>query len=171
MTSISWQRNLYIIVAVEFAVLLAYGFTSPFMPFFIQDLGSFTDSQAAFWSGLTTTAFGLTMFLSGPIWGIIADRWGRKPMVLRAIIRRGGSFGGDGAGAQRLLGYRFPRCAGAIQRHDSGGLGHDFRQYARGTKFPFAMGLLAVAMYRRKHAWARLSAALSRTQSATGTAF
>ena len=64
MTSISWRRNLYVIVAVEFAVLLAYGFTSPFMPYFIQNLGTYTDSEAAFWTGLTNTAFGMMMFLA-----------------------------------------------------------------------------------------------------------
>jgi DHA1 family multidrug resistance protein-like MFS transporter len=146
MTSISWRRNLYVIVAVEFAVLLAYGFTSPFMPFFIQDLGSFTDSEAAFWSGLTNTAFGLTMFLSGPIWGIIADRWGRKPMVLRAMFgvavvsvamayspnvywvvafrAAQGLFSGTMAAASAMVSANTPR-----------------------DKIPFAMGLLTVAMY------------------------
>jgi DHA1 family multidrug resistance protein-like MFS transporter len=146
MPPIPWQRNLYIIVAVEFVVLLAYGFTSPFMPFFIQDLGSYTDSQAAFWSGLTTTAFGLAMFISGPIWGIIADRWGRKPMVLRAILgvailsvatglspnvywvivfrATQGLFSGTMAAASAMISANTPR-----------------------DKIPYAMGLLAMAMY------------------------
>ncbi len=146
MPPISWRRNLYIIVAVEFAVLVAYGFTNPFMPFFIQDLGNFTDSQAAFWSGVTTAAFGLAMFVSGPIWGIIADRWGRKPMVLRAmfgvaalsvatalspnvywvIIFRGlqGLFSGTVAAASAMVSASSPR-----------------------DKIPFAMGLLAMSTY------------------------
>ncbi|MGD0796030.1 MAG: MFS transporter, partial [Dehalococcoidales bacterium] len=146
MPPVNWKRNLYIIVAVEFAVLVAYGFTNPFMPFFIQDLGSFNDSQAAFWSGLTTAAFGLTMFLSGPIWGIIADRWGRKPMVLRALIGVAvlsvatalapnvywvivfralqGLFSGTVAAASAMISANTPR-----------------------DKVPYAMGLLTVAMF------------------------
>jgi DHA1 family multidrug resistance protein-like MFS transporter len=146
MPLISWRHNLYIIVAVEFAVLVAYGFTNPFMPYFIQDLGNFTDSQAAFWSGVTTAAFGLAMFVSGPIWGIIADRWGRKPMVLRAmfgvaalsvatalspnvywvIIFRGlqGLFSGTVAAASAMVSASSPR-----------------------DKIPFAMGLLAMSTY------------------------
>ena len=145
-SSISWRRNLYVIVAVEFAVLLAYGFTSPFMPFFIQDLGSFTDSEAAFWSGLTNTAFGLTMFLSGPIWGIIADRSGRKPMVLRAM------FGVAVVSAAMALSPNVYWLVGlrAAQGLFSGTMAAASAMVSANTprdRIPFAMGLLTVAMY------------------------
>ena len=40
--------------------------------------------EAAFWSGIANGGAGLAMFISAPLWGIIADRWGRKPMLLRA---------------------------------------------------------------------------------------
>jgi DHA1 family multidrug resistance protein-like MFS transporter len=146
MSPVSWRRNLCVIVAVEFAVLLAYGFTSPFMPFFIQDLGSFTDSEAAFWSGLTTTVFGLAMFLSGPIWGIIADRWGRKPMVLRAILGVAVLSVATGLSPNVYWVIVFRAAQGLF----SGTMAAASAMVAANTprdRIPFAMGMLTVAMY------------------------
>jgi DHA1 family multidrug resistance protein-like MFS transporter len=146
MSPISWQRNLYIMVVVEFMVLLAFGFTNPFIPFFIQDLGKYTDSQAAFWSGIATSVFGLTMFLSGPIWGIIADRWGRKPMVLRAIF---------GVAALSVATALAPNVYWiiifrALQGLFSGTVAAASAMVSASTpkeKIPFAMGLLAMSVY------------------------
>ena len=144
--TISWRRNLSVIVVVEFAVLLAYGFSTPFMPFFIQDMGSFTDSEAAFWSGLSNTVFGLTMFLSGPIWGIIADRSGRKPMVLRAVLGVAVISAGIALAPNVfwVIGLRaaqglFSGTMAAASAMISGNTPRD--------KIPFAMGILAVGMY------------------------
>jgi MFS transporter, DHA1 family, multidrug resistance protein len=77
---------LYIMFAVEFFVLMSFSFTNPFMPMLIQTMGNFTDREAAFWTGLSGALMGIAMFLTAPLWGIIADRYGRKPMVLRAMF-------------------------------------------------------------------------------------
>ena len=65
---------------------MGFSFVNPFMPLFIQELGNFTNQKAAFWAGIATSASGIAMFFSAPLWGIVADRWGRKPMVLRAMF-------------------------------------------------------------------------------------
>jgi len=70
-------------------VIMGFSFVNPFMPLFIQELGNFTNQQAAFWAGIATSVSGIAMFFSAPIWGIVADRWGRKPMVLRAMFGAG----------------------------------------------------------------------------------
>ena len=80
----SWQKNLYIIGAAELIVIMGFSFAQPFMPLFIKELGSYSDKEAAFWSGIAAGGSGIAMFLSSPIWGILADRWGRKAMLLRA---------------------------------------------------------------------------------------
>ena len=53
---------------------MAFGFVNPFLPLFIQELGDFNNKQAAFWAGIALGGGGLAMFLSSPVWGIIADR-------------------------------------------------------------------------------------------------
>jgi MFS transporter, DHA1 family, multidrug resistance protein len=81
-----WRRNLLIIALAEFITIVAFGAYVPFLPLFIQRLGNLGSDEAAFWSGIATGGAGIAMFISAPIWGIIADRWGRKPMLIRAQI-------------------------------------------------------------------------------------
>jgi MFS transporter, DHA1 family, multidrug resistance protein len=82
----SWRRNLYLMVGTEFLVITAFSFVNPFLSLFIQRLGGFSAERTAFWAGLALGGGGIAMFLSSPVWGIMADRWGRKPMVLRAMF-------------------------------------------------------------------------------------
>jgi DHA1 family multidrug resistance protein-like MFS transporter len=70
----------------ELIVIMGFSFVVPFMPLFVQELGNFDGNEAALWSGIAIGISGISLFLSGPFWGIIADRWGRKPMVLRAMF-------------------------------------------------------------------------------------
>jgi MFS transporter, DHA1 family, multidrug resistance protein len=79
-----WRRNLYIVAFAEFIVLVGFSLFVPFMPLYVQQVGGFGAEESAFWAGIATGCAGLAMFLSSPVWGIIADRWGRKPMLLRA---------------------------------------------------------------------------------------
>jgi len=64
-------------------------FVFPFIPFYIQELGVSDKSEVAFYTGLTASATGLSLTLTAPIWGALADRFGRKPMFLRALIGAG----------------------------------------------------------------------------------
>lgn len=70
----------------EFVVIMAFSFVNPFLSLFIERLGHFNADQAALWAGLALGGGGIAMFLSSPVWGIIADRFGRKPMVLRSMF-------------------------------------------------------------------------------------
>jgi DHA1 family multidrug resistance protein-like MFS transporter len=56
------------------------------IPLYIQQVGGFTTKQAAFWSGLAAGGLGVALFFASPLWGLVADRIGRKPMVLRAMF-------------------------------------------------------------------------------------
>ena len=64
--------------------MLGWSFVQPLLPLFVQSLGNFNTNQAAFWTGLVQGAGGLAMFFSAPFWGLLSDRTGRKPMMLRA---------------------------------------------------------------------------------------
>jgi DHA1 family multidrug resistance protein-like MFS transporter len=86
MQSASWRKNLYVVAASEFIVLLAFTCYTPFIPLYIQQLGGLTREETALWAGIAIGGGGISMFLSAPIWGMVADRWGRKPMLLRAQI-------------------------------------------------------------------------------------
>src|SRR5215207_11327717 len=71
------------------SVALAFGafeLTQPFIPLYIRELGAGNLADAAFWSGLVAGVAPLCAAIMGPFWGNLADRYGRKPMVLRALI-------------------------------------------------------------------------------------
>ena len=81
-----WRKNLYAIAFSQFVALGAANLIFPFMPFYVEDLGVTGSGAIALWSGLLGTATGVTLFIFSPIWGSLADRFGRKPMLLRAYL-------------------------------------------------------------------------------------
>ena len=103
-----WQRNLYTIVAAETVAMIGFGIAQAFLPFYLQDLGVRSVDEVAFWVGLISSFQPICMALSAPIWGVLADRFGRKPMLARAMI--GGSIAlglaGLAANPQQLAAFR-----------------------------------------------------------------
>ncbi|CAM3938483.1 MFS transporter [Cohnella lubricantis] len=78
-----WRKNLYILWLGVFFCSSAYSISIPFIPLFLHnDLG--VDSHLELWSGF---AFGITFLASAliaPYWGSLADKYGRKPMLIRS---------------------------------------------------------------------------------------
>ncbi|TVQ20408.1 MAG: MFS transporter [Spirochaetaceae bacterium] len=81
-----WKRNLYVSWFTQILALTGFGFVFPFLPFFIQELGVTEPAELRLWTGILSSAPALSMGVMAPIWGIIADRYGKKPMILRAMI-------------------------------------------------------------------------------------
>jgi MFS transporter, DHA1 family, multidrug resistance protein len=81
-----WQRNLYALWIAQLLTIIGFSLRAPFLPFFLDDLGANTFSSQAVWSGAINAGGALVMAVSAPIWGMVADRYGRKPMVLRAMF-------------------------------------------------------------------------------------
>ncbi len=64
---------------------LAMNFWIPFLPLYMRHLGATSNANALFWVGVATTGQGVARLVSGPIWGVLSDRMGRKIMYLRAL--------------------------------------------------------------------------------------
>ena len=82
----SWKRTLYIVVFAQ--VVTSIGFSSffPFLPLYVADLGAESQLSVEFLSGLAFSAQAFMMMIASPVWGMIADRYGRKLMVERAMF-------------------------------------------------------------------------------------
>ena len=80
----SWKRNLTVIWFTQFLAISAFSLALPFAPFFIQDLGVTDSSAIKFWAAVSQSATGISLAIMAPIWGVLADRHGRKLMMLRA---------------------------------------------------------------------------------------
>lgn len=81
-----WRRNLYTMWVAQTLSIVGFSFTAPFLPLFLRDLGLTTTNEVIWWSGLMNVGSGVIMAVSAPLWGAVADRYGRKPMVLRAMF-------------------------------------------------------------------------------------
>lgn len=58
----------------------------PFLPLYIKTLGVAGWGTVEFWSGMVFSAQAMTMMISAPVWGAVADRYGRKIMLARATL-------------------------------------------------------------------------------------
>ena len=80
----SWQRTLYIAAFVQFVSAVGFSSVFPFFPLYVKALGTNTHLSLEFWIGIVFSVQGLSMMIASPIWGTVADRYGRKMMVARA---------------------------------------------------------------------------------------
>jgi len=81
-----WKRNLAIAVFGSFTTLVSLSMLLPFLPLYVEQLGARTPSAIVQWSGIAFGATFLGTALTAPLWGHLADRYGRKPMLVRAAI-------------------------------------------------------------------------------------
>jgi len=81
-----WRRNLAAIWTAQMLAIVGFNTRAPFYVFFLRDdLGVHSTRALTVWSGVLNSAGALTMMIAAPIWGVVADRYGRKPMVVRAM--------------------------------------------------------------------------------------
>ncbi len=81
-----WRRNLAVCVAGSFTTIVGMTLLLPFLPLYVEHLGVRDHAAIVQWSG---ACFGATFFSAGlvaPLWGHLADRYGRKLMLIRASL-------------------------------------------------------------------------------------
>lgn len=78
----SWQRNLWILWIGCFVTAASFSMVIPFLPLFLLQLGVTKDTEV--WAGLLYSCSFLAGALVSPYWGSLADKYGRKPMIIRS---------------------------------------------------------------------------------------
>jgi DHA1 family multidrug resistance protein-like MFS transporter len=81
-----WRKNLYILWTAEFLAALGMAFVLPFIPFYLRELGVGEAAEVKKWSGLIYAGPFLAATFTVPLWGWLGDRYGRKAMLIRALI-------------------------------------------------------------------------------------
>ena len=79
-----WKRNLIVLCFAQSITLLGFSAYLPFIPYFVQDLGVRDYARATAWMAFFDSGSALAMMVFAPIWGTLADRYGRKLMLVRA---------------------------------------------------------------------------------------
>lgn len=82
----AWKLNLISVWLGCFFTGLAMSQILPFLPLYIEQLGVSGHQSLSIWSGLVFSGTFLVSALVSPLWGSLADRKGRKLMLLRASL-------------------------------------------------------------------------------------
>lgn len=80
------MRAFAVLWLVQVVSELAFAFALPFLPLYVLELGVDDPIEAGVWAGLMAGAFALVQAVMGPVWGVLADRYGRKLMIQRALF-------------------------------------------------------------------------------------
>jgi DHA1 family multidrug resistance protein-like MFS transporter len=82
----NWRVTFYIMLAVQAINTSSFSTSIPFLPLYIQQLGVHPLSQVELWAGIVQSTAYIFAAIFAPIWGAVADRFGRKVMVVRSSI-------------------------------------------------------------------------------------
>ncbi|MEM7114926.1 MAG: MFS transporter [Chloroflexota bacterium] len=141
-----WQRTLYVVFFAQLVSVVGFATIFPFLPLYVQSLGTNTSLSIEFLAGLAYSSQAFTMMLSAPFWGVLADRVGRKRMIERATY--GGAITvllmGFVTSAEMLVWLRFGQglVTGTVSAANALVAATVPRE-----KLGYGMGLMQVALY------------------------
>lgn len=81
-----WKKNIYALWLGNFATGAGSSMSLPFLPLFIATFGNYSKMELSLYAGIAYAITFLSQAIVSPMWGKLADRTGRKPMLLRASI-------------------------------------------------------------------------------------
>ena len=90
---VDWRRNLAALWFAQFTAIFGFSFAFPFLPVYLRQLGVHDSGQLAIWTGVAGGASGAALAVMSPLWGVLADRYGRRAMLLRAMVGAGLTVG------------------------------------------------------------------------------
>ena len=82
-----WRRNLMVLPPANLLCGIGFSLSWPFVPLMVRGLGVRENLET--WVGYMLLVFYLVSFVINPLWGGIADHYGRKSMILRAMLGMG----------------------------------------------------------------------------------
>lgn len=88
-----WKQNLKVAWLGNFLTGTSFTLVMPFISVFVEELGV-GPGQVEYYAGLAVSVNALAAALMAPIWGSLADRYGRKPMMVRAAFAMVFTMGG-----------------------------------------------------------------------------
>ncbi|MBS0056826.1 multidrug efflux MFS transporter MdtG [Yersinia sp. Marseille-Q3913] len=86
---VNWKRNLLVTWLGCFLTGAAFSLIMPFLPLYVEELGVSGHQSLNMWSGLVFSITFLFSAIAAPFWGSLADRKGRKIMLLRSALGMG----------------------------------------------------------------------------------
>ena len=84
-----WRRNMWAMVGVVLVMGIGFNFLNPVMPLFLPALGVRSEAGVSLFAGAIASITSFVAVFTSPMWGRMADRHGRKLMVLRSSFAIG----------------------------------------------------------------------------------
>ena len=84
MQQINWKQNLFFIWLSQFLALAGFGMCMPFIPLFMREVLQVEESMRGVYVSAFSFAGMTSLCVATAFWGVVADKFGRKLMLLRA---------------------------------------------------------------------------------------
>jgi DHA1 family multidrug resistance protein-like MFS transporter len=81
----SWIKLLIIFTIGALFESMLYGHLNAFTPLYLPKLG-ISPEDITRWTGLITSITGIPGLLFLPFWGALADKYSRKPIIIRSFV-------------------------------------------------------------------------------------
>lgn len=94
-SSITGKRRQAALIFIFITVLidvLAFGVIIPVLPHLVEQMVGGDLSVASYWTGVFAFAFAAVQFFAAPVQGALADRFGRRPVILISCLGLGVDF-------------------------------------------------------------------------------
>ncbi len=83
------NKSLLVVLFTIMINMMGVGLVWPTLPLLVEELSGGTISQTAAIYGATAVIFSLMQFIFAPIMGALSDRYGRRPVMLIALMALG----------------------------------------------------------------------------------
>ena len=81
-----WQQTVYVMFVAQLMVAIGFSTVHPFLPLYIESLGARSGLSIELLAALVFSGQAMAMMIASPLWGSVADRYGRKLMVQRSMF-------------------------------------------------------------------------------------
>ncbi|HLZ48037.1 MAG TPA: MFS transporter [Candidatus Limnocylindria bacterium] len=135
-----WRRMLTLFTLATFIEVIAYGQLAAFTPLHLPTIGvAPEDVPVAI--GLISIGVNLVGVLFLPFWGVLADRYGRKPLIIRSFAATGTGLA-VAAAARNVWVFTAGRALNALNLGNSGLMMTTLHESAPASRLGFAFGVV-----------------------------
>ena len=89
----NWRRTLMVMIGLQIGMNAGFTVLAPIMPLFLPEIGVRDPAAINLWAGILACVTPFLAAAMSPIWGRVADRRGRRLMVLRSCVAIGAFIG------------------------------------------------------------------------------
>ncbi|TXT50568.1 MAG: MFS transporter DHA1 family multidrug resistance protein [Spirochaetes bacterium] len=82
----SWEKSFNALWIAELVAIAGFATSNPMLPLYLSELGVKDTVSLNWWNGAINASSSAALAIFAPLWGAIADNYGRKLMLLRAIV-------------------------------------------------------------------------------------